>query len=72
MRTLFQAPDPFEGKGKEVTAPEILDEGSARISSELKDQPEVQTELALLTGESYFNLRMIDKAEQLGQMATAK
>ena len=47
MQSLFRAPDPFEGKGKDVTAREILDEGSARIATELKDQPEVQAKLAI-------------------------
>jgi non-specific serine/threonine protein kinase/serine/threonine-protein kinase len=71
MRSLFRAPDPFEGRGKDVTAREILDEGSARIAAELKDQPEVQTELALSMSESYYNLRVNDKAEELAQMALA-
>ncbi len=69
MRTLFQAPDPFAGKGKEVTAREILDEGSTRIAAELKDQPEVQAELALLMGRSYKGLGTRNKDEELAQMA---
>ncbi|MBN1567649.1 MAG: serine/threonine protein kinase [Acidobacteria bacterium] len=69
MRDLFRAPDPFMGKGKEVTAREILDEGSARIASELKDQPEVRMELALLMGESYHRLGVQDKALDLAQNA---
>jgi serine/threonine protein kinase len=69
MRSLFRAPDPFRGKGKEVTAREILDEGSARIATELKDQPEVRTELTLLMGKSYNGLGLIDKANQMAQTA---
>ncbi len=69
MRSLFRAPDPFRGKGKEVTACEILDEGSSRIAAGLKDQPEVQSELALLMGQSYNGLGLSDKAAQFAQMA---
>jgi eukaryotic-like serine/threonine-protein kinase len=69
MRTLFRAPDPFKGKGKEVTAREILDDGSARIALELKDQPEVQAELAVLMGGSYYGLGVNDKAEEMAQTA---
>jgi serine/threonine protein kinase/Tfp pilus assembly protein PilF len=67
MRSLFRAPDPYRGKGKEVTAREILDEGSARIATELKDQPEVRTELTLLMGKSYNGLGLTDKAAQMAQ-----
>ncbi|MBN1571150.1 MAG: serine/threonine protein kinase [Acidobacteria bacterium] len=69
MRSLFRAPDPFRGKGKESTAQSMLDEGSARIAVELRDQPEVQTELALLMGQSYFGLGLWDKAAELAQSA---
>ncbi len=69
MRSLFRAPDPFKGKGKDVTAREILDEGSVRISVELKDQPEVQAELSLIMGNSYYELAANDKAEELAQTA---
>jgi eukaryotic-like serine/threonine-protein kinase len=67
MRSLFQAPDPYHGKGKEVTAREILDEGSSRIAVELKDQLEVQTELTLLMGKSYKGLGLNDKAALLAR-----
>jgi serine/threonine protein kinase/Tfp pilus assembly protein PilF len=69
MRSLFRAPDPFHGKGKEVTAQAMLGEGSARVGIELKDQPEVQTELVLLMGQSYFGLGLWDKAAELAQTA---
>ncbi|MBN1568011.1 MAG: serine/threonine protein kinase [Acidobacteria bacterium] len=69
MRSLFRAPDPFRGKGKEVTAREILDEGSNRIAVELKDQPEVKMELALLMGKSYNGLGLSDKAAQLANVS---
>jgi eukaryotic-like serine/threonine-protein kinase len=69
MKSLFRAPDPFRGKGKEVTARAMLDEGSARVASELKDQPEVQTEITLLMATSYYGLGVLDKATRLAQTA---
>jgi serine/threonine protein kinase/Tfp pilus assembly protein PilF len=69
VRSLFRAPDPFRGKGKEVPAREILDEGASRIAAELKNQPEVQAEIALLMGESYYGLGLYDKAAELTQSA---
>jgi eukaryotic-like serine/threonine-protein kinase len=71
MQSLFRAPDPWEGKGKEVTAREILDEASARVATELSDQPEMQAKLTLVMSFSYYNLRVYDKAEKLAQMALA-
>jgi eukaryotic-like serine/threonine-protein kinase len=71
MRNLFRAPDPFKGKGKDVTAREILDEGAARIKTELKDQPEVQAELAVVMGNSLYELSGDQMAEELAQMALA-
>ena len=69
MQTLFRAPDPFRGKGKEVTARDLLDEGSARVAVELKGQPEVQTEITLLMATSYYGLGLFDKATELAQTA---
>lgn len=69
MKSLFRAPDPFRGKGKEVTARAMLDEGSTRVATELNDQPEVQTEIMLLMATSYYGLGTLDKATRLAQTA---
>jgi eukaryotic-like serine/threonine-protein kinase len=65
--SLFQVSDPFEGKGKDVTAREILETGSARIARELKDQPEVRATLLNTMGIVYRNLGLYDKAIDLVQ-----
>lgn len=65
--SVFAVSDPFEGRGKSVTAREILDAGSARIGSELRDQPEVRAALSDTMGRVYRNLGMLDKATDLAQ-----
>ncbi len=59
---LFKVSDPSEAKGKSVTAREILDQGAARIESELKDQPEVQATLMDTIGMVYRGLGLYDSA----------
>jgi eukaryotic-like serine/threonine-protein kinase len=63
--SLFQVSDPFEGKGKDITAREILDAGSARIANELKDQPEIRAAMLDTMGAVYKNLGLFDKAIDL-------
>jgi len=64
---LFEVTDPFEGRGKDVTAREILDRGSKRITDELKDQPEVRARLMDTMGRVYRSLGSYDKAMELVQ-----
>lgn len=63
--SLFQVSDPFEGRGKDATAREILESGSVRIASELRDQPEVRAALLDTMGVVYRNLGLFDKATDL-------
>jgi len=69
MKTLFRSPDPFRGKGKEVTAREILDEGSIRVNRELKEQPELQAEILSTMAVSYYGLGSYEKAAEVAQNA---
>ncbi len=45
MLDVFAAADPFVSQGKEVTARELLDQASRRISGDLNQQPEVRARL---------------------------
>jgi eukaryotic-like serine/threonine-protein kinase len=65
--SLFKVSDPFEGKGKAITAREILDTGAARIAAELQDQPEIRATLLDTMGIVYRNLALYDKAADLAQ-----
>jgi serine/threonine protein kinase/tetratricopeptide (TPR) repeat protein len=59
---LFKVSDPSEAKGKSITAREILDQGAARIETEMKDQPEVQASLMDAIGMVYRGLGLYDSA----------
>jgi serine/threonine-protein kinase len=62
LKSLFAASDPAESKGRERTARELLEAGAGRIGTELQDQPEVQSEVARLIGDVYFQLGDYERA----------
>ncbi len=63
--SIFEVSDPFESRGDTITAREILDRGAGRIEEELKDQPEVQSELMDTVGFVYQNLGLYHEAIDL-------
>jgi non-specific serine/threonine protein kinase/serine/threonine-protein kinase len=62
---LFRVSDPLEARGNTVTAREILDAGSARIRTELNDQPAVQARLMATMASVYDGLGLFDVAAEL-------
>ena len=66
---MFKGSDPFEGRGRELTAREVLDRGSQRMRTELRDQPEVRATLMDTMGRVYLELGKYDTAEQLAEEA---
>ncbi|MEJ2320244.1 MAG: serine/threonine-protein kinase [Gemmatimonadales bacterium] len=62
---LFEVSDPDEARGNSITAREILDQGAARITSELNDQPLIQARLLLTIGDVYRKLGLFADAEGL-------
>jgi len=62
LKSLFSASDPAQAQGKEPTARQLLEAGARRIDTELKDQPEVQSEVARLIGDVYLQLGDYDRA----------
>ncbi|MGD8375208.1 MAG: tetratricopeptide repeat protein [Acidobacteriota bacterium] len=65
LQEVFQLPAPAQAQGETVTAREILDRGAERISTELEDQPQLQTRLMVLMGGVYEGLGLLDDAEPL-------
>jgi len=57
----FEVSDPWQTKGEEVTARELLDKGADRIRSGLADQPEVKGTLMLVIGTLYQKLGLYDR-----------
>jgi len=68
---LFKVSDPSEARGKTVTAREILEKGSKKIETGLKDQPLVQARLLDTIGNVYDSLGLYKEAEPLLQSALA-
>ncbi len=65
LKSLFAASDPAQAQGKERTAKQLLEDGARRIATELKDQPEVQSEVARLIAAVYLGLGEYERAEPL-------
>jgi serine/threonine protein kinase len=69
---LFQAADPAEARGRDVTARELLDVAARRLDEgHLNDQPIVRARLMTSIGESYASLGVWDDAERLLNEAVA-
>ncbi len=66
---LFKISDPSEGRGSTVTAREILDRGTAKVSRDLSNQPVVQARLMDTLGQVYVSLGMYEQARPLLEQA---
>jgi serine/threonine protein kinase len=62
MLDVFAAADPFVNQGKEVTARELLDQASRRISGDLNQQPDVRARLLEAIGRAYRRQGQFDRA----------
>jgi len=65
LKSIFAASDPTQAQGKELTAKQLLDDGARRIETELKDQPDVQSEVARVIATTYQQLGEYDRARTL-------
>ncbi|MGK7311858.1 MAG: tetratricopeptide repeat protein [Candidatus Longimicrobiales bacterium M2_2A_002] len=59
---LFEAADPYEARGRELTAGELLDAGAGRIERELADQPELRATMLGVIGGVYESLGLYEEA----------
>jgi eukaryotic-like serine/threonine-protein kinase len=62
LMDLFRVSDPSKARGNTITAREVLDTGTAKITTELKGDPEVRATLMTTMGSVYTNLGLYDKA----------
>ncbi|HUA62981.1 MAG TPA: serine/threonine-protein kinase [Verrucomicrobiae bacterium] len=65
LSSLFSSSDPYRNRGQVLTAKDLLDRGSARVSKELSGQPEVSEELLQTMAEAYKHLEVMDGAEKV-------
>ena len=69
---VFKVSDPGEARGSTVTAREILDRGAARITEELRDEPEAAAAMMDVMGQVYANLGLYPHAQELLETALAQ
>ncbi|MEM6647622.1 MAG: protein kinase [Bacteroidota bacterium] len=63
--SVFDAANPEENLGLELTARQLLDAGVQQVNGELADQPGVQVEMTKVLAEVYYDLGEYDTAIQL-------
>lgn len=63
LSSIFEAANPYDEAGEPVTARDLLDEGAARIETELTGQPGVQQRLFMQIGLVYLRLGALDQAQ---------
>jgi serine/threonine protein kinase len=66
---MFRVSDPSEARGNSITAREILDQGRARIDTDLADQPVIRARLMQTMAEVYEALGLYSSARPLFQQA---
>ena len=71
LQDLFAIPDPSRSRGEQITAREVLDRGTERISRDLQDQPELRATLMDTMGQVYRNLGLYDPARELSEESLA-
>ncbi len=62
LTELFEVPDPAQSQGRDVTARDLLDLGSARIDRELAAQPSLRRRLMTTMGLAYHGLGEDERA----------
>ena len=69
MTDMFKVPDPSEARGAKVTAREILDKASNGITAGLAKDPEVQSQLMAMMAQTYTNLGLYARGDELARRA---
>jgi len=62
---LFEVADPAEARDKDISARDLLDRGTKKMSDELENQPEIRAMLSSVLGRVYLNLGLYDEAAPL-------
>jgi serine/threonine-protein kinase len=71
MVDLFKVSDPGEARGNSITAREILDKASTRVTSSLSTAPRVRAELLATMADVYAKLGLYSEALKMAQSALA-
>ncbi len=71
LRSMITSADPMRGEGRDVKVAALLASASARLGTELADQPALEASLRETLGETYRNLGLAAEAESEFQRAVA-
>lgn len=71
MIQLFEVADPGVARGNSITAREILDEGAARIESDLQDEPAIRARLLHTMGRVYWELGLEQESAKMLEEAVS-
>jgi serine/threonine protein kinase len=69
MTGMFRVSNPSEARGNTVTAREILDKASTEIVTGLRNDPELHARMMYTMAETYFDLGLHSRADELLQRA---
>jgi serine/threonine-protein kinase len=69
---LFQGSDPSRGRGPDVSARDLLADGTRRIEGELRGEPEVQAELYDVVAQIHRSLGSIPESQRLAELSLAE
>lgn len=65
LTSIFKVSNPYLQSAEELTAIDLLDQGSIKISEELKEQPHLQVFLQATIGDVYHTMGFMDRAESM-------
>jgi serine/threonine-protein kinase len=64
LADVFHGADPEQTRGAQVTARELLEQGTRRVEAELGDEPEIQAELLVTIAQVEEGLGLLDAAHE--------
>ena len=71
VKSMFEVADPSEARGSTITAREILDGARQRYRTALRNEPVVQSEIALTLSEVYGSLGLFDQSDEIARTLPA-
>jgi eukaryotic-like serine/threonine-protein kinase len=71
LQELFAIPNPSQSRGEQITAREVLDRGTERITRDLQNQPELRATLMDTMGQVYRSLGLFEPARKLSEESLA-
>jgi serine/threonine protein kinase/tetratricopeptide (TPR) repeat protein len=65
MTRMFEIVDPSVARGNEVTARQILEQGTRMVERRLQDEPQIRARMMVTIGKTYHSLGLLDPAKKL-------